>query len=110
MQMCVKFIVSICPSQSAFWKPTMIAEKGKYKMCLFQKRKVRKIVKCIVTDTKKLIIWEKPKLAPLPDYMKNPLWDIPPLVKPKTEPVLAYRKTSLGENTSLSQNTNQYYS
>jgi hypothetical protein len=29
--------------------------------------------------------------------MKNPLWDIPLLVKPKLEPVLAYRKTSLGK-------------
>jgi len=46
------------------------------------------------------------KSAPLLEYMKNPHWDIPPLVKPKIEPPLAHRKTPLGENTSLSQNSN----
>jgi hypothetical protein len=52
----------------------------------------------------------KTNFSPLSEYIKNPHWDIPPHVKPKLEPLLAHRKISLGENTSLSQNSNQYHS
>jgi hypothetical protein len=73
----------------------MITAKGKYKMCLFQTGKMRNTVKCIVPGTENRSLG-KQKFAPLLEYMKNPHWDIPPLVKPKLEPLLAHRKTLLG--------------
>jgi len=86
----------------------MMAAKGTHKMCLLQTGKMRNTVKCIVPGTENRSFWGK-KFVPLLEYMKNPHWDIPPLVKPKLEPPLACRKTSNGENTSLSQNSNQYH-
>jgi hypothetical protein len=87
----------------------MISAKDKYKMCLLQRGKMRNIVTCIVPGIENRSYGEK-KFAPLLEYMKNPHWDIPPLVKPKPEPLLAQRKTSLGKNTSLIQYSNQYCS
>jgi len=51
MHVRVKFIVSVCPSQSVSWKLMMIAAKGKHKMCLLQRGKMRNTVKCIVPGT-----------------------------------------------------------
>jgi hypothetical protein len=68
---------------------------------------MRNTVTCLVPGTENRSLG-KQKFAPLLEYMKNPHWDISPLVKHKLHPLLANRKISPGENTSLSHNSNQY--